>query len=214
MHRICLSLLCLLTGLSAPAQTTKRQTRNVIFVMTDGLRRQELFGGAEEALITPKNTGSLTEVERLKDLYVKPTPQARREALMPFVWSVIAKNGQIYGNRDLGSESFVTNGRNFSYPGVQRDSVRLPRSPHRQHAKIPNANVTVLEWLHKKPAFQRKIAAFGAWDVFPFIINAERAGFPVNAGHEPLTAGKFTPAIAQLNRLKDGGSADLGERGV
>jgi len=202
MRRICLSLLCLLTGLSAPAQTTKRKTRNVIFVMTDGLRRQELFGGAEEALITPKNTGSLTEVERLKDLYVKPTPQARREALMPFVWSVIAKNGQIYGNRDLGSESFVTNGRNFSYPGYSEILCGFPDPRIDSNAKIPNANVTVLEWLHKKPAFQRKIAAFGAWDVFPFIINAERAGFPVNAGHEPLTAGKFTPAIAQLNRLK------------
>ena len=27
------------------------------------------------------------------------------------------KRGQIYGNRDLGSEAYVTNDRNFSYPG-------------------------------------------------------------------------------------------------
>jgi hypothetical protein len=43
--------------------------------------------------------------------------------------------------------------------------------------KIPNPNVTVLEWLHNKPEFRGKVAAFGAWDTFPAIFNAERPGF-------------------------------------
>ena len=36
---------------------------------------------------------------------------------MPFLWSVIARQGQIYGNRDKGSPAKVANGKNFSYPG-------------------------------------------------------------------------------------------------
>jgi len=34
------------------------------------------------------------------------------------------------------------------------------------------------------PAFKGKVAAFGSWDVFPFIINEKRSGVPVNAGYE------------------------------
>ena len=48
--------------------------------------------------------------------------------------------------------------------------------------KVPNPNVTVLEWLSRKPAYKGRIAAFSAWDVFPSIFNSERAGFPVSAG--------------------------------
>jgi dienelactone hydrolase len=33
------------------------------------------------------------------------------------------------------------------------------------------------------------VAAFGSWDVFPFIINRERSGVLVNAGFDPLTSG-------------------------
>jgi hypothetical protein len=46
------------------------------------------------------------------------------------------------------------------------------------------------------------VAAFGAWDLFPFIFNQQRAGFPVNAGYDPLTIAPVTPRLALLNQLK------------
>lgn len=177
------------------------KTRNVIFVMTDGLRWQEVFRGAEDALIKSRNL-SITDREDLEDRYVKPAREARREALMPFLWTVVAKQGQIYGNRDRGSEAYVTNGRNFSYPGYNEMLTGFPDPRIDSNAKNPNANVTVFEWLHAKPELRGKVAAFGAWDVFPFIFNAQRAGFPVNAAYEPFTPTTSTPRLEIINRLK------------
>src|SRR6267154_1671145 len=86
----------------APAQP---KTKNIIFVMTDGLRWQEVFNGAEESLMTKEN-GGVSDIPGLKKAYWRDTPEARRSALMPFVWSVMSKNGQIYGNRNRGSDAF------------------------------------------------------------------------------------------------------------
>ncbi len=154
--------------------------------MTDGLRWQEVFNGAEESLMTKEN-GGVSDVPGLKKTYWRDTPEARRSALMPFVWSVMSKNGQLYGNRNRGSDAFVTNGRNFSYPGYNETLCGFPDPGINSNDKIPNPNVTVLEWLNGKPAYHNKVAAFGAWDVFPFIFNWQRAGFLVNSGYDPLT---------------------------
>lgn len=199
-----LSLTVLLMGaVPCGAQTPAppRKTQNVIFVMTDGLRWQEVFGGADAALMNKEN-GAVTDVEGLRKTYWRETSEARRETLLPFLWSVVARQGQIYGNRDKGSPASVTNGMNFSYPGYNETLTGFADPRINSNDKIPNPNVTVLEWLNKKPAFKGKVAAFGAWDVFPSIFNAARCGFVVNAGYDPLTAIPMTPRLELLNRLK------------
>ena len=35
------------------------------------------------------------------------------------------------------------------------------------NAKVPNPNLTVLEWLNRQPWFEERVAAFGSWDVLP-----------------------------------------------
>lgn len=171
--RIALIALVLLACTSANAAN---QTRNVIFVMTDGLRWQEVFTGADLRLMTKEN--GVTDVETLKKEYWRETPQGRRKALMPFLWSVMAKQGQVYGNRDAGSEAFVTNGLNFSYPGYNETLCGFPDPRINSNDKVPNPNVTVLEWLHAKPAFKDQIAAFGAWDTFPRFSMLRAPAFP------------------------------------
>ena len=47
----------------------------------------------------------------------------------------MAKNGQLYGNADAGSEAKVTNGRNFSYPGYNEIFTGLHDPEHRQQRK-------------------------------------------------------------------------------
>jgi hypothetical protein len=59
--------------------------------------------------------------------------------------------------------------------------------------------VTVLEWLSRRPGFEERIAAFCAWDVFPFIINAQRNGIPVNAGWTTFDTGPDPIRLAALN---------------
>jgi len=186
---------------AAFAASTGAKTRNVIFVMTDGLRWQEVFRGADAALMN-KEHGNVSDPEELKKLYWHDTLAERREALMPFLWQTIARYGQLYGNRDLGSDAYVTNGRNFSYPGYSETLCGFPDPRIDSNNKIPNPNVTVLEWLHRKPEYGGQVAAFGAWDVISAIVNPARSGLLANAGYDPLLATPVTPEIQIINRLK------------
>jgi hypothetical protein len=172
--------------------------------MTDGLRWQEVFRGAEESLMS-KDNGAVADVPALKSTYWRETAAERRSVLLPFVWGVMAKNGQLFGNRDKGSDAYVTNGLNFSYPGYNETLCGFPDPRIHSNDKVENPNTTVLEWLNQKPAYRGSVAAFGAWDVFPYIFNQKRAGFPVNAGYDPFTILPGNPRIEILNRLKADG---------
>lgn len=183
---------------------TNRKTENIVFVMTDGLRWQEVFRGADAAVMD-KEHGHVADPGKLKKEYWRDNIAARREALMPFFWQVLAKQGQIFGDRDQHSDAYVTNGLNFSYPGYNETLCGFADPGIRSNDKILNKNVTVLEWLNQKPEYHDRVAAFAAWELFPWIFNSQRAGFPVNAGYDPFTALPGNPRIDLLNRLKSEG---------
>ncbi|MEX0677059.1 MAG: alkaline phosphatase family protein [Pirellulales bacterium] len=178
-----------------------RATDNVILLMTDGLRWQEVFNGAEESLMT-EEPGGVKNVDALKQAFWHDTPEERREALMPFLWTVVAKQGQIFGNQAKGSKVQVTNGMNFSYPGYNETLCGYADPRIDSNDKKLNPNITVFEWLHRKPRFRGKSAAFAAWDCFPFIFNHERCGFLINAGYDPLIVSRPNPRVELLNRLR------------
>src|SRR5205085_11905833 len=115
----------------------------------------------------------------------RPTPEARREALVPFFWSQIASHGQIFGNQTKGSVVKVANGRNFSYPGYNEILTGYPDPRIDSNDKRPNSNVTVFEWLNGRSGLRGKVAVFGTWDVFPYIFNIERSHLPIWPGFEP-----------------------------
>jgi hypothetical protein len=192
--------LALVLAAVAYAQTARR-AQNVIFVMTDGFRWQEMFQGAD-ALLLKAHSKDAAKIAELQRLYWRDTPAARRTALLPFVWQVIARSGQIYGNRPEGSEAYVTNGFNFSYPGYNETLTGFADPRITSNDNVPNANVTVLEWLHRKPSYRGKVAAFGAWQVISSIVNGARAGFVANSGYEPFMAPPVNERLASLNRLK------------
>lgn len=193
------ALLTVCFSISLLGASTK--TENVIFVMTDGLRWQEVFRGADASLIN-KEQGGVEDVAALKDLYWSDDQKERREKLMPFVWSTIASSGQIYGDRDEDSDAVVTNKLNFSYPGYSEALCGFADSRVKSNDKIPNPNKTVFEWLNEQPAFHGNVAAFAAWDVFPFIFNVDRAQFPVNAGYDPFNLLPESRDVTLLNQLK------------
>ena len=141
-------------GLALGAEPAKRATENVILFMTDGLRWQEVFGGAEEALMN-KDSG-VSDVEQCRSQYWRDTPEERRQTLMPFFWSVMAKQGQVYGNQAKGSVAKVTNGKNFSYPGYNETLCGFADARIDSNDKVPNPNVTVFEWLARKPNYARQ----------------------------------------------------------
>jgi hypothetical protein len=53
----------------------------------------------------------------------------------------------------------------------------------------------VLEFINKQKGFEGKVAAFATWDVFPYILNAQRSGIYVNADVDTL---KFKSRNFQL----------------
>ena len=172
--------------------------------MTDGLRWQEVFGGAEESLMNKKN-GAVADVAALKKAYWRDSVEARREALMPFLWGVVAKQGQVFGNRDKGSDAYVTNGMFFSYPGYNETLCGFADPRIHSNDKVTNPNVTVLEWLKNRPSFQGEIGAFGAWDVISAVFNPERSKITANAGYDAFTGTSVTPKLELLNSLKADG---------
>lgn len=169
--------------------------------MTDGLRWQEVFSGADPALMDRK-AGGVADPDGLRRLFWRDTAEERRAALLPFFWSVVARQGQVFGDRRSGSAARVSNGLNFSYPGYSETfcGVADPRIDSNDRRYNPNLNV--LEFLNRRPGFEGRVAAFGAWDLFPWIFNAPRSGLLVNAGYEPLRLEENSQRIGLLNTLK------------
>ena len=201
LPRLLLLVLALTAFACTAAPAAAAATENVVLLMTDGLRWQEVFTGAEESLIS-KEPGGVKDVDALKEAYWRDTPEARREALMPFLWNVVAKQGQIFGNQAKGSIARVTNGMHFSYPGYNEVLCGFADPRIDSNDKKLNQNITVFEWLNRKPGFQGKTAAVTCWDVFPYIFNFERCGFVVNSGNDPLVVSPPNPRIDLINRLK------------
>ncbi len=170
------------TGLSQAQGAT---ASNVILITIDGLRWQEFFGGAGREYFKRNAKGSGGEPERR---FWRDTPEERRTLLMPFVWSTIALEGQIFGDASAGSTSRVTNGLFFSYPGYSEMFVGRADPRINSNDKVPNPNVTVFEWLDKRPGFEGRVAAFGSWDVLPSILNVGRSRLPVGSGWTPVPA--------------------------
>ena len=183
-----------------PAECEAQKTENVILITYDGLRWQELFGGVDERLLSPKAKAA-KDARALRSRFWADTPEERREKLLPFFWSTIAKEGQVYGDPSKGSQGKSTNGRFFSYPGYNEILSGYADDRITSNAKKPNPNVTALEWLSKQEGFEGKVAAFGSWDVFPYIVNAERSGIPVNAGWMELTESPDAALLDSLNEL-------------
>ncbi|ARA94488.1 MAG: phosphoglyceromutase [Bacteroidetes bacterium] len=193
--------LSLLLLLAAPFTAAAQQTEHVFLITFDGLRWEELFTGADPDLI--RDERYVDDPDALAARFWDDDPLVRRRMLMPFFWNTIATEGQLYGNRHRGSTVDVTNGMVFSYPGYNEILTGFADRRIDSNAKRPNPNTTVLEFIHRQPGFEGKVAAFGSWDVFPYIINEARSGVPVNAGFEDAVGEDLTEREKLLNDLQD-----------
>jgi hypothetical protein len=198
--RLILIAILQLTFVSVFSQAAMK-TENIILITLDGLRWQELFKGADSSLISDKQY--VQNPESLGQMFWRSTNEARRETLMPFFWSTIQSQGQLYGFRDKGSMVNCSNQKWFSYPGYSEilcgfaDHDRI-----NSNDKLDNPNTTVLEFINNQQAFNGSVAAFGSWDVFPYIINEKRSKIPVNAGFESNTESDISDKEHFLNTLQ------------
>jgi hypothetical protein len=202
-HRMKLTLtwLCLFGWLPAAfTATAESKAQNIFLLTADGLRWQEVFRGAEP-LPLKKEFGNFGNSNSLRTNFWRPTRAARRDALFPFLWGTVAKQGQLWGDLDQGSEVRVSNGHHFSYPGYNEFLTGYADPRVDSNDRKLNANTNVFEWLNSRPAFRGRVAASVNWDVLPWILNAPRAGFPVWSGFDVPDGTQRLPVPEALTEL-------------
>lgn len=168
----------------------------LVIITFDGLRWQELYGGADEALIN--DSRFVRDVNALKAKYWRETAEERREALMPFLWSYAPGHGYLLGNRTKNSRMQVDNTMNFSYPGYSEmfcgwaDNERIDSND-----PVPNPNVSVMEVVNQDPRYKGKVMMYSSWESIRFAMNNDRGGFPGSSGHEPSYTDTRTARMMQ-----------------
>ena len=177
------------------------KTRNVVLIVSDGLRWQEIFTGADPLLLNEKNGGIWDNETELRREFWRETPEQRRQALFPFLWGTVAAHGQIFGNQTKGSIAHVSNGFAFSYPGYNEMLSGHPDPRVNSNEFGPNPNRTVFEWLNADPELHGQVTAFATWATFKDIFNVARSHLPIHVGWDPPYEGKLTPREELLNRL-------------
>jgi Type I phosphodiesterase / nucleotide pyrophosphatase len=192
--------LALFDGVPAHAQSPLR-TRNVVLIVSDGLRWQEIFTGADPTLLNESHGGIWDKEQDLRREFWRDDPLERRRALFPFLWNTVAVRGQIFGNQAQGSVARVTNGLAFSYPGYNEMLTGHPDPKIDSNEFGPNPNISVLEWLNTLPDLHGKVSVFATWAVFKDIFNVARSHLPLQVGWDPPYQGELSERQALLNRL-------------
>jgi Metalloenzyme superfamily len=194
------SLLAVLIAAPLAAQPAPR-TRNVVLIVSDGLRWQEVFTGADPTLLNEAQGGIWDKEADLRREFWRADAAERRRALLPFLWSTVAVRGQIFGNQELGSIARVTNGRAFSYPGYNEMLTGHPDARIDSNEFGPNPNVSVLEWLNTLPELKGQVGVHATWATFKDILNVARSHLPLQVGWNAPYHGQLTPRQQLLNRL-------------
>lgn len=187
------ALAAIIAGLTTPAGA--QQPPNVVLVTIDGYRWQELFRGADPALVRDP---------QYRARYVDVADRA--QALTPFLLS-FAQAGALIGNRDQGSCARVTNDYWFSYPGYAEILSGRPNPAIRSNQAVANGDVTVLERLARRAEFAGQVRIYAEWNVVPAIVNVERSRIPVfnppdeKAPHDPQVIERARELMGALPRV-------------
>ena len=183
-------------------QAQPNAAENIIVITLDGLRWQEVFSGMSAALLNEKE-GGVRNAAVFEERFGGATVEERRQKLMPFLWSIIGTQGQIFGDPAAGSDARVTNGLSFSYPGYNEMLAGSSDPRITSNGRNYNTNVTVLEWLNGLRRFKGRVAAFGSWALLPWILNEPRSGIPSITGNR-LIRDADTDAARMVNELTAG----------
>ena len=182
-----------------PERPAPSDERFVILVVADGMRWQEVFRGADSALVHGGRRALDGDAEAVRRRWWRGSSAERRRALMPFVWGTMAREGTLLGDRDAGSVVRVTNPMWFSYPGYNELLTGRPDPRIDRNDYGPNPNVTVFEWLNGREGFRGRVVAVGGWGAFADIFNVERSGIPHHAARrDPIDASSHAAAVRVL----------------
>lgn len=192
-------LLLLLATVTAVASGQAPATAShVIFVTIDGVRAEDLFGGADSVLMADAKGSGIADTAAFRTRWWRATPEERRRVVMPFLWDTLVPMGAIYRGE-------VDNGLNFSAPGYMAMFSGHPR---------PDVTSNDDRRYHWPTIFTAVagVAPRGAIDAAAFVswttqarLTAPREGMVIaNGPFDPLPDGLDGPAIALERRLERG----------
>lgn len=194
-----LFLTILFSANNAKAQSS---AENLIVITLDGVRWQEVFKGMDSAIANSReyNQGDSSYIY---DSYWADDMEERRAKLMPFLWSTVVREGQLYGNRTLGNKVNNANPHWFSYPGYSELFTGFVDPEIDSNSDPDNPNLTLLTWLNQQPEYKGRVAAFTSWDAFNRILNQPEAGYPIFAAFDEIGGENPTPGEQLINSMRD-----------
>ncbi len=164
------------------AQT--RKTENLLLVGWDGVRWEEIFTGIDSSILNDrmytKRSGEL------RSLYWSDTPEVRRKKLLPFFWSTLQQNGQLYGNRNIGNRVDVANRWHVTLPGFTETLIGFADSTMNGNRSVPEKNTNVLEFINNQRAYKGKVAVFTTSRLYDNILDVKRSGLMINCDSEEV----------------------------
>ena len=114
------TILLLMTALMmSSAAWGYAQQRRVVWITIDGLRWQEVFGGADSLLVG--NQDFVSDPAATHSRYMRSSEQERRQLLMPFVWNTVSSAGWMAGNRRITSNKPIPTPNETVLDVVNRD---------------------------------------------------------------------------------------------
>jgi hypothetical protein len=182
-------------------RTPIKKELKLVIVTLDGYRWQEEFGGVSKML----QKRLLKDPKFDKDFankLMKGTREEKRKTLMPFMWSTMVEKGSIIGNRRKGNKLTVHNPYFFSYPGYSELFCGYVDKKVNSNDHPDNQNLNLFDFLLQDDIYKNSIAAFGNWDAFPKILNANRNHIPVfhTYGSKPNIAS--APPLSNYDKLQ------------
>lgn len=196
--KIILLAICSLITLQCFCQQDK--SPNIFIITTDGFRWQEIFNGADSAILN--NPLYVKDTTLLKQLYWDTNVDERRKMLMPFIWKTLARKGTLFGNRNFENKVTVANPYRFSYAGYNEIFTGYPDPAVITNSKKWNSNKNVLEYLNQQPAYQNKVAAFTSWNLFDYIFNKPKSSFYLNSGYNNIDHDSITNTETLVNGVQ------------
>ena len=153
-------------GAAPRAAEPAHRTENVVVIVTDGLRWQEVFRGAETALVSEK-PGGVEDVAATKAAFWRgPRRRSGAKPSCPFSGRSWRRRARSTATSTRAASAQVVNGYKFSYPGYNEIITGAGDTRIDSNEYGPNPNVSVFEWLNGQPGFQGRVAVVAGWDAF------------------------------------------------
>jgi Type I phosphodiesterase / nucleotide pyrophosphatase len=180
-----------------------QKTKHIVLFTSDGVRWQDLFTGIDPNLTNQKRAGMDDAAALQKELWW-PSPEKRRETLMPFFWNTLVPKGILFGNVSKGSSMQVTNRYRVSYPGYSEILTgRTQDNVIKGNDSIQNPTPSFLQFLkHKQHLKADQVAVFASWDNFHYSAQSQSGDIFVNAGYEASKLPQNAPKTEEFNKLQ------------